>query len=94
MQVKEWPTLNSLLHDAQKCFDASYDPNIRSRSQLKHMQKIEELLESLEHFGETEYSFEIRFCGKEGCGICAVFGRSVRTSCGVNNKTREEVLRF
>ena len=58
------------------------------------MQKIEELLESLEHFGETEYSFEIRFCGKEGCGICAGFGRSVRTSCEVNNKIREEVLRF
>ena len=30
LQVKEWPTLNNFnfLHDAQKCFDASYDPNI------------------------------------------------------------------
>ena len=32
--------------------------------------------------------------GKEGCGICAGFGESVRTPFGVNDKTREEVLCF
>ena len=60
VQVKECQSSNSfnLLHDALRIFDSKYDQKIQSRSQLKCIPKIKELLKIPERIQETEYSFE------------------------------------
>ena len=58
------------------------------------MSKIKELLESPGHVQEIEYSFKIKICGKEDCGIYTCFGRTVCTPWVVKNKTRKELLGF
>ena len=84
-----------VLTDALVQFDAAFDPNIRSKSQISKMPRIEELLASPEHCRLSDYTLQYRLCGKEGCNIFVRIGCTLRTpyiDVGVYN-LRKDVLR-
>ena len=59
-----------VLNDVLLEFGPDFDPNIKSKSQMRNMPLIEKLLASLEHRRLTNHTLQFRLCGKEGCSIC------------------------
>jgi len=77
-----------------KRFGENYDTRIRNKAGLKKMKMIEGLLQSEDHCRITDFTFELRLCGKNGCDLCLSIGRNVRTpEVNINGKNlREEIL--
>ena len=71
VEVISYPGDNTLevLIDALVEFDAAFDPNIRSKSQISKMPQTSELLASLEHCRLSDYTLQYRLCRKVGCKI-------------------------
>ena len=75
-------------------FYPAFDPNLRSKSQMKKMPIITEFLTSSGNFRLTDYTLEYILCGKDSCVICVQIGRGIRTP-GIavgNNNLCAEVL--
>ena len=68
-----------VLTDALVEFDPDFYPNTRSKSQIRKIPKIEELLSSPEHFRLSDYTLHYILCGKEVPRICIQIGRILRT---------------
>ena len=72
VEVIPYPGHNTLkvLTDALIDFDPAFDPNIRSKFQIRKMPQISELLASLEHFRLSDFTLQYRLWSKVGCNIC------------------------
>ncbi len=96
--VIPWATAAQVLnlHEKIRSFDSKYSPDFRNKNQLRKMPIISEFFDSPDHCRVTEFTLEFRLCGKNGCHLCQLVGRSIRTpdvDIGKMN-LREEVLRF
>ena len=60
----------------------------------KKMPVIFELFNDKKHCCCSEYMFQLRLCGEEGCTLCARIGRGVRTLTTANNALRQYALSF
>lgn len=98
MGVEEFGTKSDVevMHNRMKSFDSSYDPSLRSMSQLSKMPNIARFLNCPNHCRRTPFSIEMRLCGVEDCDLCEMVGRSIRTPDVVVNgrNLREETLRY
>ena len=74
-----YPKIDGLeiLYDKLKECDPDYDPNIRSKSNLKKMSLLMEFLSCPKHF--SGYMLEYHLCGEVDCTICVRIGRTMKT---------------
>ena len=85
-----------LLREALSKFCPNFSEDYRSKSQLSKMPEIKRLLESPDHCRITPFTFELRLCGKTGCVICALIGRTPKIPNAVvqGKNLRDEMLRW
>lgn len=85
-----------ILIDALTDFDPDYSVDHRSKTQLKKMPIIARFLSCPNHCRTTDFTFELRMCGVDGCGLCARFKRKIRTPDVVVNgrNLRQETIRW
>ena len=97
VKVTKWPASEKLkeLENALKKFDPSYTMAVTSWKGLeKKMPVIFEFFNDEKHCRRSEYMFQLRLCGEEGCILCARIGRDVRTPTTANNALRQYALSF
>ena len=97
MKVTEWPASEKTeeLENALKKFEPSYSTDVTSWKGLeKKMPVIYEFFNDEKHCHHSEYMFQLRLCGEEGCTLCAQIGRIVRTPTTANNALWQYALSF